>query len=521
MKNTTVPDSDLRFAEYYRPSAKIVIIILLFCIAFLLFQAVVFENTWDDAYISYRYARNFVENHGLVYNVGERVEGYTTFLWVMIVGLIGKTGFDIPTIGRVMSILFGLATVIVTYFIAFYLGGKYRTAALLCALFLAFRIDFGVHYQAGMETSLHAFILSLAYLTYLGSGKKRLILTGILAGLLPLAHPEGIIFSVAFVINELLDTGGGELKIRLKNISLFVAPVAIIVLTHLIWRYSYYGELLPNTYYAKSPALDLLKYVRGAWYLAKFFIFGGGFLYYLPGLYFLYRHVGNKQVRLLAMVISLYLIFNIYASGDWSPYSRFMMSVLPLVLVCVVYGILKLATALRAGKAALAFIAMVFIVTGYQNGLVLKVEPTSFIAKHRAQRGKWKIICEQFRTIKGKYPNLTIASNPIGMVGYYSEARIIDMLGLTDKHIAKEGKQFFAVPGHERWDIEYVIKQNPEIIYAGGHTITDDGRIKPTLGKYTPDEIYDRINRDYERVVIPDIGEYWIRKDFKQLYIEQ
>lgn len=139
MENTPPPDSDLKFVEYYHPSVRITILVLLFCIAFLLFQAVVFENTWDDAYISYRYSRNFVENNGLVYNIGERVEGYTTFLWVMIIGLIGKTGLDIPTIGKVMSMLFGLATLIVTYFIGLSLGKKYYTAALLCALFLADR----------------------------------------------------------------------------------------------------------------------------------------------------------------------------------------------------------------------------------------------------------------------------------------------------------------------------------------------------------------------------------------------
>ena len=515
MENTPPPDSDLKFVEYYHPSVRITILVLLFCIAFLLFQAVVFENTWDDAYISYRYSRNFVENNGLVYNIGERVEGYTTFLWVMIIGLIGKTGLDIPTIGKVMSMLFGLATLIVTYFIGLSLGKKYYTAALLCALFLAIRIDFGVHYQSGMETSLHAFILSLAYLIYLKNKRRLLIPLGILAGLLQLVHPEGIIFTVAFIITELMDTPGGAFKIRLKNIGLFILPVGLIVISHLVWRYFYYGDLLPNTYYAKSPGLDLIKYIRGTWYLAKFFIFGGGFLYYLPGLYFLYACIRNKQVRMLAIIISLYLLFNVYASGDWSPYSRFMMPVLPLVIVSVIYGILKLASALKAGKLALAFVVMVFLVTGYQSGLVTKVEPTVFIGKHRKQRGRWKVLCEEFRKIKAKYPDLTIASNPIGMVGYYSEARIIDMLGLTNKHIAKEGRQIMGAPGHERWDMDYVLNQKPDIIYPGSYLVTDDGKVRPRLGLFTSEEDYARIDRDYEMVNVPDAGQYWIKKSLK------
>ena len=38
----------------------------------------------DDAYVSFRYARNLVRGDGLVYNVGEPVEGYTNFLWTAL-----------------------------------------------------------------------------------------------------------------------------------------------------------------------------------------------------------------------------------------------------------------------------------------------------------------------------------------------------------------------------------------------------------------------------------------------------
>src|SRR5436189_992982 len=38
----------------------------------------------DDAFISFRYAQNLAEGNGLVFNPGERVEGYTNFLWVLL-----------------------------------------------------------------------------------------------------------------------------------------------------------------------------------------------------------------------------------------------------------------------------------------------------------------------------------------------------------------------------------------------------------------------------------------------------
>jgi hypothetical protein len=50
----------------------------------------------DDAYVSFRYAKHLVEGHGLVYNIGERVEGYTNFLWTLLAAIPLAAGFDDP-----------------------------------------------------------------------------------------------------------------------------------------------------------------------------------------------------------------------------------------------------------------------------------------------------------------------------------------------------------------------------------------------------------------------------------------
>ena len=64
-------------------SFKEVVLLLLILAAFVI-HSIVLDFTQDDAYISYRYVENFIEGHGLVFNIGERVEGYTNFLWMMI-----------------------------------------------------------------------------------------------------------------------------------------------------------------------------------------------------------------------------------------------------------------------------------------------------------------------------------------------------------------------------------------------------------------------------------------------------
>ena len=60
--------------------------------------------TCDDAFISYRYARNLVEGSGLVYNPGERVEGYTNLLWTLWIA----AGLALHVDPETWSSIFGL-----------------------------------------------------------------------------------------------------------------------------------------------------------------------------------------------------------------------------------------------------------------------------------------------------------------------------------------------------------------------------------------------------------------------------
>ena len=72
-----------------------------------------FELTQDDAYISFRYAENFLNGDGLVFNIGERVEGYTNFLWVMILALAkGLFGIDYLPTSQVLVVASGAVLVV-------------------------------------------------------------------------------------------------------------------------------------------------------------------------------------------------------------------------------------------------------------------------------------------------------------------------------------------------------------------------------------------------------------------------
>ena len=69
---------------------------------------VVLEFIKDDAYISFRYAHNLVTGNGLVFNRGEYVEGFTNFLWVLVVAPFEALGWDLFQVCEVLGTILGI-----------------------------------------------------------------------------------------------------------------------------------------------------------------------------------------------------------------------------------------------------------------------------------------------------------------------------------------------------------------------------------------------------------------------------
>ncbi len=85
-------------------------VIIVLSIAIFIFSCIKIDITQDDAYISFRYAANYLTGHGLVYNYGERVEGYTNFLWVMLLALLkGVFGINYFYSSRFIGVISGAA----------------------------------------------------------------------------------------------------------------------------------------------------------------------------------------------------------------------------------------------------------------------------------------------------------------------------------------------------------------------------------------------------------------------------
>lgn len=291
----------------------------------------------DDAFISFRYARNLAEGHGLVFNPGSKpVEGYTNFLWVVLLAVLARFGVPpevaAPWLGIAASAALWLGTALLGWRC---LGGRDRGwLALLAPLALGTNRSFAVWATGGLETRLfESLVLGGLLLLYaevrarFRSQGSRFPAASLLLSLAVLTRLDGLLIAVAALLaRDVLLWRASRLRIRewLFCWGVFCAPVAL----HVVWRLSYYGYPLPNTYYAKLA--DQSSWLLGVQYLA-FFVVEYALVLWIPFLVegvLAWRRSAPGATTLLGCGFIPYLAYVVYAGGD-----HFEFRFLDLVLV--------------------------------------------------------------------------------------------------------------------------------------------------------------------------------------------
>ena len=213
----------------------------------------------DDAFISFRYVRNLLEGHGLVFNPGEYVEGYSNFLWVLELAAIwGLSGVAPERAAPWLSVAFTAGAVAaMMWWVARLPLLRHRGPVGWMALGLVCSsATFAVWTSGGgLETRQFTFFIVLAVvcLSLYRDSRRGLLAASLSLTAAALTRPEGPLLAALccgwFVIQRMADTG--RLNPDWRRLLCLAAPFVILVGAHFLWRYSYYGEWLPNTYYAK------------------------------------------------------------------------------------------------------------------------------------------------------------------------------------------------------------------------------------------------------------------------------
>lgn len=481
-----------------------------------IFLSFYFGYLSDDAFITFRYVKNFLNGLGPVYNPGELVEGFTSPLWFMILAGLGRLGIDIVFAGRAVGVIGGILQIILIYLL-FKKIKLSSVSRLLGVLFISLSNVIAVWALSGLEPVMFSFLILanfyLISLTEKWNKKSLLVLSGV-SILLVLTRLEGlfvpVIISGFFVYQWLIK------KAKLEKFAVFyLLPfISVIALSFLI-RFRIFGDWLPNTFYAKvGSTIDL--YFRGFSYVFDFF-WNYSFI-----ILFVLLIIAGLIIRTKISILSVLFIFAIIAEtiivgGDGLPMYRFLLPALPyfaVLLALFLESINKnipdknIKYTLIVGICAVLFYRAVMPpITG--NQYILYKDQKDYEMPRWVAVGKW--------LKKNTKAGESAAMVPIGAVGYYSDRYVYDMLGLTDKYIARKktelGKGW---AGHEKRDGKYILSKRPTYLLLGNIQtldykldLKDPQFVKPEIPaiRAREDDIFtSELWESYEKKVA-DIGE--------------
>jgi hypothetical protein len=228
----------------------------------------------DDAFISFRYADNLTHGLGLVFNAGERVEGYSNFLWTLGIALGMRAGVAPERWSIVWGVVFYVATLVLLLLDHLIDPSKLpaapedrtsRTGPPLACLLAAVHSDWQQFATGGLETALFTFLVTAGYLLGVRArGVLGLAGSGLAFALAALTRPDGVLFFPIMGLYLLWSR-----RPRAASLASFAGAFLAVWLPYAIWKTGYYGEFLPNTYYAKSAYLPW--YEQGWHYVSLYF----------------------------------------------------------------------------------------------------------------------------------------------------------------------------------------------------------------------------------------------------------
>ena len=400
----------------------------------------------EDAFIYYRYAWNWAHGNGLVFNTGDPVEGFSGPFWMLVLGLLARAGFDLPSTAPLVGIACGIATLLATDFLGRAVGLS-RFGRLAAVFGVALSHPFVVWARSGLETPFYSLAITLAAGAYVraeypidGEGRYRW-----LAALAPifvsLGRPEGVVLAGLLVADRLADRRDPR---KVAGALRYGLPTAVGYGGYLVWRLLTFHSLVPNT----SVKLYPLLIGRSTGQFLGYALYLGALPLLLPLLGLARTSKGSADRRRLVLLLAaagfLSVFFNFLSGGDYRPGFRYFIPTLPLVLVAVWYGFERLSRQplARAALAALLFCGPLVLlwrdppkILGWRETVLQEWrDPLS-------SRGNWGFAIA-FWIERHVPPGSTVAFGQMGHVPYYLAERghditFIDTLGLVDRPVAR------------------------------------------------------------------------------------
>lgn len=422
----------------------------------------------DDAFVSLRYAARLCAGDGLTWNDGERVEGFSNPLWVLLAAALHGLGLDLVTAARGLGAAASLGTLVLllrTPLLAAPRGGGRGAVPILAA-----SAPFAVWTIGGLETPLALWLTTLGVLRTgealraedpaEAAAKARG--AGLAFAWLAWTRPDGPLWAACATAAVALAHGP-----RWRRTTALAGPVLSALAVLLVCRLGYYGDWLPNPARGKldvnARTVELgLEHLRGALRILRALL--------VPAALGAFAALASRRTRPLGLCVvgggAATALYVTLVGGDLFPLARlFVPSLGALTLLA---GLGLQAVARRGGARSAAGLAVAAVAVALYDARAEAIGPF-------AERTRWEWRGRAVGTwlaqaTDGVRPLLAV--DPAGAVPFYSGLPCVDMLGLCDRHIANAPSPdpAAALPGHARGDGRYVLDRAPDLVLFGPPT---------------------------------------------------
>lgn len=467
--------------------------------AFLMGLAWRLDFLCDDAYISFRYARNLADGHGFRFNPGDApVEGFTNLLWVLYLAPFEALGLPIEIVARATSVPCALI-------LLFLLGRELARSRGATPLDIGFGLllaaccpTLGAWATGGLSTLPFALCV-FGMFRALARGSERV------GPLRPTAYPwiaavvllraDGFVWVIGVYLARAWAIASGrgvagplgpraQLRAEVPRLG---GVVVLLVLSLIAFRWWTFGDWIPNTARAKGQ-LSLETFLRGGQYVASFFLeYPVLALFGCLGARAALRPGAEVSTRSALVLLATTLAYAVAVGGDFMAWFRFLVPAVPFLALLGAAWVRSVpwarSTSVAAPPSASPGLRPLGGLGAGGLGAVLLFLPTLSLAPvvlerpvvHASVReavhfrwsrpgephsefAKWRLQKERAESnaMLGKAlalvaePGESMVRQGIGAVGYFAGMTILDPHGLTDRGALEHGvRRSHKNAGHE------------------------------------------------------------------------
>lgn len=411
-------------------------------------------SIYDDAYIYFRYADNVLAGCGPTFNCGQpAVEGFTSplFLGLLVAG--GALTGDVEAWSQVLGPLCLAAALVAAILLPTIpalregVHGRLSVAAAASVMLCLALDDYALHNAvSGLETGLAAAVVAMLAHSVLRRDVRSTCAWAVVS---VLVRPECGVFVLALPLLPWLRT-------RRAVLGVAVGLAAIVLV-----RFAVFGDLMPNTYWAKSGGTSLHTQLGWA-YLGE--VVRDFPLVLLAPLALLDR-ARRREHAFLLVGAALWLGQFLVSGGDHFVYSRLAFPLVPTLVALAAIGL----TRLRVPESLRRWHVLLVLAPGLAAGIRARVSHSLPEGHGFGNVERWAHVG---RWLAEHHPEATIATIPVGAMAYHSRLPTLDLVGITSREVARSGT---TVPvelmkrswlGHERHDTAWVLEQAPDLIVS-------------------------------------------------------